>query len=129
MDQRRKFSSAGSSQEFPSLGSAAGGEGGPKPAGVWGKAAGHLAGEFSSQTPWQKKTHSLLVSDLSCCVLGRGVTCAAVMGRGVTSANSTHCIPNRLTLYHCDQVTNTRHCSFHKLTGMPADAGNPLGKF
>lgn len=41
MDQRQKFSSADSSQDFPSLGSAAGGA---KPAGVWGRGAGHLAG-------------------------------------------------------------------------------------
>ena len=47
MDQRQKFSSADSSQDFPSLGSAAGGEGGAKPAGVWGRGAGRLAGECS----------------------------------------------------------------------------------
>ena len=45
MDQQKKFSSAGSSQDFPSLGDAAGARGGPKPSGVWGKGGGELAGE------------------------------------------------------------------------------------
>lgn len=69
MDQHQKFSSAGSSQDFPSLGSAAGGEGGPKPAGVWGRGAGHLAGESSSHTPWQ----TILLIQSSICILGRDV--------------------------------------------------------
>ena len=51
MDQRQKFSSANSSQDFPSLGSAAGVAGGPKPAGVWGRGAGRLAGECDFDDP------------------------------------------------------------------------------
>lgn len=46
MDQRQKFSSADSSQDFPSLGSAAGGA---RPTGVWGRGAGRLAGGYRLQ--------------------------------------------------------------------------------
>ena len=46
LDRRPKFSSTNSRQDFPSLGAPSGGPEGPKPTGVWGKGAGHLAGEF-----------------------------------------------------------------------------------
>lgn len=61
MDQRQKFSSANSSQDFPSLGSAAGSEGGPRPAGVWGRGAGRLAGELTSQIPAEQHMSHLLL--------------------------------------------------------------------
>lgn len=59
LDQHQKFSSADSSQDFPCLGAAAGDAGGPKPAGVWGRGAGCLAGELTSQTVLEQ-THCSL---------------------------------------------------------------------
>ena len=63
MDQRQKFSSANSSQDFPSLGSAVGDEGGAKPAGVWGRGAGRLAGEFTDLVCRTDMLQLVLVSD------------------------------------------------------------------
>ena len=48
LDQQQKFSSTQSHQDFPSLGGPAGGEGGSKPAGAWGKGPGQLAGGTTS---------------------------------------------------------------------------------
>ena len=39
-DQRKKLTLPDSQQDFPSLGGPGGGDGGPKPAGAWGKGSG-----------------------------------------------------------------------------------------
>lgn len=70
MDQRQKYPSADSSQDFPSLGSAAGAEGGAKPAGVWGKGAGRLAGGFTSQVLPAGQICCSLFADLSVISMG-----------------------------------------------------------
>ena len=48
LDQQQEFSSTESHQDFPCLGGPAGGEGGSKPAGAWGKGPGQLAGNTTS---------------------------------------------------------------------------------
>ncbi|KAL3142111.1 hypothetical protein ABBQ32_004729 [Trebouxia sp. C0010 RCD-2024] len=62
MDQRQKFSSADSSQDFPSLGSAAGGA---RPTGVWGRGAGRLAGSLRQQQQQQQQQISSIAASLT----------------------------------------------------------------
>ncbi|KAL0021789.1 hypothetical protein WJX77_000694 [Trebouxia sp. C0004] len=67
LDQQHKFSSIESHQDYPSLGGPAGGEGGSKPAGAWGKGPGQLAGSLRQQQ--QQHQVSSVASSLAAAVL------------------------------------------------------------
>lgn len=77
LDQQQKFSSTQSHQDFPSLGGPAGGEGGSKPAGAWGKGPGQLAGRTTSHcvvsmctlmhhSTSQERCHELCLKHVCC---------------------------------------------------------------